>query len=261
MANRPSRRKVNQKGRNNKTARFAGIPHRVLITRAYGSLSVTGKALLLELAMLDNGSNNGSLWLSVRDAGDRLGVVDLKAVGRAFDELTACGLVQLAKDAHFGVKAAETSRARCWRLSWLEWAEGPKSQRVPCWDFEKYDPAGGPDPIARKARKRADMRSRAMARWQKGQAQNQFPVVESSTTECKMDQLPAVPVEESSTANPKNDGFPPKLVVEESSTHTAVTTGRVAGGWWQSDAERQLWGKYLLYTWAIQNRPMLAEAA
>ena len=76
-----------------------------------------------------------------------------------------------------------------------------------------------------------------------------------------MDQLPAVPVEESSTANPKNDGFPPKLVVEESSTHTAVTTGRDAGGWWQSDAERQLWGKYLLYTWAIQNRPILAEAA
>ena len=76
-----------------------------------------------------------------------------------------------------------------------------------------------------------------------------------------MDQLPAVPVEESSTAIPKNDGFPPNLVVEESSTHTAVTTGSVASAWWQSDAERQLWGKYLLYTRVTQNRPILARAA
>jgi DNA-binding transcriptional regulator YhcF (GntR family) len=101
--------------RRNRTSRFVRLDYRLLHTPAYRALSCTARAWLVEVAMLHNGTNNGALYLSVRDAAARLGLSDLQAASKAFAELEAMGFVVCTADAHFHVKAAEHSRARCWR--------------------------------------------------------------------------------------------------------------------------------------------------
>src|SRR3546814_11620363 len=68
--------------------------------------------------MMENGKNNGSLFLSVRDAAHRMGVSDPKTAGAAFDELQDLGFVDMADDAHLAIKAGEGSRARVGQLTW-----------------------------------------------------------------------------------------------------------------------------------------------
>ena len=81
MARHKGRRKskVNAKGRNeNPVERFARLPHRILISEAYRSLDLVARSLLTEIVMIENGKNNGSLYLSVKDATDRLGQADAR---------------------------------------------------------------------------------------------------------------------------------------------------------------------------------------
>src|SRR3546814_10003039 len=99
-----------------------------MLSAAYRSLTPNARALLVEMMAMENGQNNGSLWLSIRDAAARIGLVNKESVGKAFDELTAAGLIALTKEAHFSVKAAETSRARCWRLTFLHWVGVGRSE-------------------------------------------------------------------------------------------------------------------------------------
>lgn len=110
-------RNVDARGRN-KVARHIRLDHALLESPAFRSLSPIARALLVELAMLCKGaSNNGALWLSERDAADRLGLADRKAVRRAFGELGDMGFVAMTGDGTFAVKAGE-GRARTWRLTW-----------------------------------------------------------------------------------------------------------------------------------------------
>lgn len=69
--------------------------------------------------MLENGRNNGSLYLFVRDATDRIGMVDTAAIKTAFDELVNHGLIARTNEGYFEIKAAERSHARYWRLTWV----------------------------------------------------------------------------------------------------------------------------------------------
>lgn len=173
----PSRRKrgrnkVNAKGRNeNTTKRFAAIPHEILISAGYRSLDLTARALLIEIVMMENGRNNGSLWLSVKDAADRLGLTDARPAMRAFEMLQRAGLIAMTKDAHFSVKASETSRARCWRLTWRAFDNKPPSD-----EWRSYQPEGGT-----RDSKRAHKGLQAMDRFRKRCAQNKIPVVDFAT--------------------------------------------------------------------------------
>lgn len=163
------RNKVNATGRNEKPLeRFARIPHRILLSEAFRSLDPTARCLLIELTMIESGKNNGSLWLSIRDAADRLGITDARPVMRAFDDLQDRGFTVMTKEAHFSIKASETSRARCWALTWLSWGGKPASNA-----WEKYVA-----PPASKARRFADMGLRAMARFRKALAAHKLPVVD-----------------------------------------------------------------------------------
>lgn len=240
--------RINKKGRTTKAGRFAALPHRVLISSAYGSLDLTARALLLELVMLENGKNNGSLWLSVRDATDRLGLSDFHAINRAFSDLRERKLIELTKDAHFTVKAAETSRARCWRICWLVWPEGPRNRRAPCWDFESYQIPTGSALQARKARKRVLTRNEAMERWRKAQSENRLPVVNFTTTESEMTQNAPATVGDSTTANSESDAKPPFSVVGDSTAHTDVTRGSGFSAWWMSKSEANLTGQIMALT-------------
>lgn len=174
MANTKKNRRVNAKGRNEGvTERFARLPHKILISEAYRSLDLTARALLVELIMIENGENNGSLWLSVKDAKDRLGLSDARPVMRAFTDLQDRELVTLTKDAHFSIKTAETSRARCWKLTWLR---SCRKQATDAWS--EYHA-----PKKTKARKRANRGLEAMARFRKALSAHKMPVVDSTITE------------------------------------------------------------------------------
>jgi hypothetical protein len=171
MVGRRKKNKVNATGRN-QTSRFVRLDYRILQSSAYRALSPNARSLLVELASLFNGENNGSLYLSVRDAGCRMGVVDLTAVSRAFDELQSLGFIVMTKDAHFRVKASESSRARCWRLTWLP---GP-GRKIATWDFDRMEPE--PKTPARKRMERGLM---ALKRYHKARGSGHFPVWDSNT--------------------------------------------------------------------------------
>jgi len=159
----------NKKGRN-PTTRFVRLDHFLLNSAAFCALSTTARALLIELTMLENGSNNGSLYLSVRDATARLGLSDNTATQKAFNELQDMGLIEMTEAAHFHVKASEKSRARCWRLTWVP---GP-GRRGPTCEFKDREP-----PSQTKRRKSMERALRARKTYRKRRESGRFPVSEN----------------------------------------------------------------------------------
>lgn len=170
MPSRNSKRRVNAKGRNDYGGRFVRLPHKLLQSNAYRALTTQSRALLTELVMLHDGNNNGSLYLSVRDAGDRIGLADLTAVKKAFDQLIELGFIEMTKEGHFSVKAGETSRARCWRLTW---EVGP-GRKAPNPLYLTREPAPKTS-----ARKRMERGMRALKRYRKAGDSNRLPVLDS----------------------------------------------------------------------------------
>lgn len=169
-----SKNKPNQTGRN-PTSRFTRLDHTLLRSPAYHALSTTARTLLVELASLENGKNNGSLYLSVRDAAARLGMSDLTSTGNAFTELQDLGFIEMTEDASFHVKAAEKSRARCWRLTWLP---GP-GRRGPSMQFLQRQPEPGT-----KAHKRMERGMRALKAYRNALSFGRLPVLDSQSV-CK----------------------------------------------------------------------------
>ena len=214
---------VNVKGRNNQQRRFTLVPHRIQKSEAYVSLSPTARCLLFELAMIENGKNNGSLYLSVRDATDRLGLADQKATMQAFDDLTDRGLIICSKNAHFEIKASEQSRARCWALTWL-----PRGRKIPTNDWENYTA-----PPKTSARKRADRGLRAHKRYLRALTSHRLPVVKSSAHPPLGAMISQQAAGESTAAKGENGGNLGNSVAKEFSAHTAVTIPTLQGRWWQ----------------------------
>lgn len=216
MARRARKRgKVNATGRNEQTDRFVSLRHRMLMSEAFRSLDLAARALLTELVMLENGKNNGSLWLSVQDATDRLGLADARPAMRAFDDLRDRGLIAMTKDAHFTVKAAETSRARCWRLTWL-----PFDGKPPTNNWQSYEA-----PAHTKARKATDRGLQAMARYRKALAAHKIPLVDFTATPPIPPESAPGPAGNFTTAKAQNNANPPFSVVEETSVYSAATMG------------------------------------
>lgn len=215
MARRRNRNKVNATGRNS-TSRFARLDHRILNSNAYRSLSPNDRALLIELVMLYNGENNGSLYLSVRDAAHRMGIADLSAASRSFNTLQSIGFIEVTADAHFHVKASEKSRARCWRLTWLV---GP-ARKAPSWAFLDAEP----EPKT-KERKRMERGLRVLKKYRRARDEGKLPVLESNTLRLSGPKYLAQPVQESETPSQRNGSFPPILSVRDSSTHIATPGG------------------------------------
>jgi hypothetical protein len=88
--------------------------------------------LLVELAMMENGSNNGTLFLSTRDAAARMGVSDPHTAAKAFEELDAAGFIACTLRGTLAVKAGDR-RASSWRLTWQSFPElrkGPTNDWV-----------------------------------------------------------------------------------------------------------------------------------
>lgn len=211
----------------NRTSRFVRLDYTLLKSPAYRALSCTARALLVELAMLHNGQNNGALYLSVRDGAARLGLSDLEAASKAFTELVTMGFIVCTADAHFHVKAAEHARSRCWRLA-FEFS----GRKGPTLDYLQREPAP-----KTKARRRMERGLRALKAYDKARDAGKFPVLESRTIEPIPGNSPAEAVRVSRTLKQQNGGKLANSIVRVSRTHIANHGGKGDNliGWWQPD--------------------------
>lgn len=99
-------------------------------------------------------------------------MADLASVRNAFDELQEIGFIEMTEAASFHVKAAERSRARCWRLTWLA---GP-SRKGPSMAFMNCQPEAGT-----KAHKRMERRMRTLKAFRKTRDSGRLPVLDFDT--------------------------------------------------------------------------------
>jgi hypothetical protein len=107
---------------------------------AFRSLSVGARALLLELKALFNGSNNGSLFLSVRDAGLRLNVGKTCAA-KLFRELLDRGFIRTAERGAFNLKSrAGQRKATTWILTEHPMGDALDGTK----DFMRWQPSSVP---------------------------------------------------------------------------------------------------------------------
>ena len=216
--NRARRNKIDNKGRNaNPQTRFARLDHSLLHSAAYRSLNPAARSLLIEMISMFKGNNNGALWLSVRDAADRMGVSDAKTASRALRDLESVGFIDMTKDAFFSVKASAASRARCWRLTWEFDHTNKKSASFRWKDFE---------PVAKTPEaKRAERGQRVIKAYKKGLLENKTPVVDFTTIGPKPPIIDPESVVDSATVNRLLDAKQPFMIVVDSSTHIATAIG------------------------------------
>lgn len=86
-------RRVDATGRNVGATRFLKLEHWLLKTPAWRSLVPASRALYVEIAQRYNGSNNGEMSLSVREAAHLIHVAKDTA-NKAFHELEAKGFIR-----------------------------------------------------------------------------------------------------------------------------------------------------------------------
>ena len=116
----------------NKTGRFVKLEHYLLNSPAYRSLCCCARSLLVELYALYNGSNNGTLYMSVRQAQQRLGDVGRKAAEKAFNELQDRGFITVVQKGSFTCKV---QLATTWRLTEHDCEGRPATK-----DFMRWTP-------------------------------------------------------------------------------------------------------------------------
>jgi hypothetical protein len=123
---------------NDSHARFYPWEHG---SAAFQSLTPNAVRLLLELKMLHNGCNNGTLFLSVREAARRIRVGKNQAA-QAFAELQDRGFLRPAALGSFGrPSATRRGMATSWRLT--EFPVG-EEKGAGTRDFMRWTPAGEP---------------------------------------------------------------------------------------------------------------------
>jgi hypothetical protein len=103
-------RRHNHKGRST-TERFVSLPHHMLRSPAWRSLSPVARCIFLELAAIYNGGNNGFIALSTRDAAKHVRC-SKDTAARSFFELTEKGFIVCCSRGHFDRKCPHASEYR-----------------------------------------------------------------------------------------------------------------------------------------------------
>jgi hypothetical protein len=112
--------------------RFIALPHWMLKSAAWRTMSPNAKAILIHIWERHNGQNNGAISYSVREAGD-IGLSRMQA-SRALQDLTERGFLVATRQSAFNLK---TKEARLWRIT-AEGADGsPATKEFMSW---KADP-------------------------------------------------------------------------------------------------------------------------
>lgn len=100
----PSSNRVNQTGRRKSELKFVMIDEYVLASAAYRNLGVYSRALHVQIKRRHNGSNNGSIHMSLQDAA-RLCNCSEKPMRAAFVELQEKGFIKIVTKGAFSRKS------------------------------------------------------------------------------------------------------------------------------------------------------------
>jgi hypothetical protein len=109
-------RKINKTGRSKGRDRYLALPHQILHSTAYLSLSCAARAVLVEIAAIYNGSNNGMLAAGVRWLGERCNI-GRDTVSRAIQELEDAKLIETVEKGSFKLHQRKASE---FRITWLK---------------------------------------------------------------------------------------------------------------------------------------------
>lgn len=219
-----AKRKVNQTGRNSgSTDRIIIIRRSLLHSPVFSALAPVSRCLLLELQAMFNGTNNGALFLSCKDAAARLGLSDLKAMTAAFNELQQLGFITQTIAASFVIKdGGGKSKARGWNLNWVVKGHCVGPDALPPLNFQVLTDA---------QKRRVQRRSHALARYLGDYQNRKFAVEDSSMLDARKDRAAQVLVEVSTTTKAEIGGNLPHRRMEDSTIHVEYH-GRA--GWWSS---------------------------
>jgi hypothetical protein len=131
-------RKHNSKGRSKSGPPFVQLPWFMLDSEAWQALTPQQVAVYLDLARNYDGSNNGTLALSVRDAARRCRI-NKDTANKALATLEAMGFTECATPGRFN---QNDRRATEWRLTlW----RCNKTGALPTKAFMKWRPPSGPE--------------------------------------------------------------------------------------------------------------------
>lgn len=109
--------------------------HVILHSAAYRGLSRTARVLLVEIASLYNGANNGELFVGVRDAAKMAGLRDVGAASTALKDLVDHGFLRVTSPGSFRIKVPHATQ---YRLTWEPW-----NDRAPTNDWRNWVPKPG----------------------------------------------------------------------------------------------------------------------
>ncbi|GAA4718539.1 hypothetical protein H9L13_07770 [Sphingomonas lutea] len=132
MGRKRRKNHVDATGRSTRPDRFVKLDFNLLETPAYRSLSPGARAMLVEFNRLYNGANNGKLFLSQRDAADRVGVTSHTTAAGYIEELADRGFLRIKAKGSFSVK---TRRATTYVLTQHSHNDEPASR-----DFKHWAP-------------------------------------------------------------------------------------------------------------------------
>jgi hypothetical protein len=128
------------KGRST-TERFVSLPHYMLRSAAWRSLSPVGRCIFLEIAAIYNGGNNGHLALSTRDAAERVRC-SKDTAAKALTDLAGKGFIECCSRGNFDRKSPRASEYRLTLYS-CDRTGGRASKAFMGWRDDKAKFVGG----------------------------------------------------------------------------------------------------------------------
>lgn len=129
------------KGKKSWSGRHVQLPEYLQATEAWATMKPGPRALYIELRRRFNGSNNGKLWLSHRDAAKAI-CVSKNTVGGYFQELKQRGFIDEGVVGHLGVDGL--GHATSWVLTELPTPDGKApTKRFLEWRKQKPVPKTG----------------------------------------------------------------------------------------------------------------------
>ena len=104
------------------------LPHYLLRSEAYRSLKPGPVALLVQIVLRYNGSNNGLIGLGRREACEAISISDKDTASKYFRELEEKGFIKATKHGAFNMKDPSARRATEWALTWERLNEQPPTK-------------------------------------------------------------------------------------------------------------------------------------
>lgn len=123
-----------RRGRRPGGPRFVQLFYYVMDCAAFHALKPAERSVLLEIARRYDGTNNGRIGLSVREAAAHCNI-NKDTAARCFHRLVALGFIECAQEGGFNYKARHSAE---WRMTWQRC---DRTGQIPTKAFLKWSPS------------------------------------------------------------------------------------------------------------------------